>query len=227
MSLSYTVQISKFSIIQELPNAWKNNDYKELLEAMDFGDTTEVDSADLKEMCMMSITDYEPEEAAKIVIDYQFKDRLNKGQKDNLSNEIIEEKLWEEYADLSMHEEFFNVTELLYNSFKGKFPHPEAIKFEVHITAKKNADLNIFESNCEAHIIRLLAKGMPENTLINRLFKKEVDGEDFDEAKDIIWQIKKIDSKPNITSFEVISSKYWFQDLRFIDTFNSSLTIDN
>ena len=43
-------------------------------------------------------------------------------QIDNLSNEILEEKLWEEYADLSLHEEFFAVHQLLYDAFEGTAP---------------------------------------------------------------------------------------------------------
>lgn len=223
MKTTYKVSISKYSTIQELPNAWTNKHYLDLLDAIEFGDTSDIVPQELKDMCMMAITDNEPDEAAKIVLDFIFKDRLNEGQKENLSHEMIEEKIWEEYADLSMHEEFFNVGQFLYQAFNGKFPNPDAVKFQIAITGKNANDLKILEEEGnEAVIIRLLANGMPDNTILNRLFKDELEGESFPEAKDIIWQIKKLGIEANTITFEAISSTYWFQDLKFTDTFDAT-----
>jgi len=222
MKSIFDVNISKFATIQELPNAWNDQKYLELLEEMEFGDTSEIALSDLKEMCMMAITDHEPDEAAKILLDYVFKDRLKEGQKVNLAHEIIEEKLWEEYADLSLHEEFFNVGQFLYQAYNGKFPHPEAVKFQVIITAKNANEFAVFDGESEAALLRLLAKGMPDNTLINRLFETQLEGETFKEAKDIIWQLKKMDVEGKSISFEVISSSYWFHDLKFVTSFEAT-----
>ena len=133
MKNSFRVKRLAFQIIQELPHSWTNNQYKELLEVMEYSDISEISTEDLEEMCLMSLNDFEPEEAAKIVLQYVFSNRLKNGQILNLSNEMLEEKMWEEYADLSMHEEFFNVNQLLYRAFGGQFPNPEAVKFQVSI----------------------------------------------------------------------------------------------
>ncbi|MGB5418643.1 hypothetical protein [Algibacter sp.] len=219
MNTQFNGEILNFATIEVLPNAWNDKKYLELLEVLEYGDTSEIDLNDLKDMCMMALTDLEPDEAAKIMLDYVFKDRLNDGQKDNLSHEMLEEKIWEEYADLSMHEEFFNVTQLLYQAYNGKFPHPEAVKFEVKISSKKPEDFSIFKTSTEATLLRFLVKGMPSNTLINRLFNDEIKGESFSQAKDIIWQYKKVSEDKNTMVFEVISSIYWFHDLKFSEPF--------
>ena len=221
MKTLFNVEILKFATIQELPNAWSNQNYLDILDVLDYGDTSEINPNELKEMCLMAITDNAPDEAAKIVLDYIFKDRLNEGQKDNLSHEMEEEKIWEEYADLSMHEEFFNATQFLYQAYNGKFPHPEAVQFTVNISGKKVEDLDVFKDNTEATLLRLIVKGMPENTLINRLFNDEIEGESFPQAKDIIWQLKKTASEGNNVTFEVISSTYWFHDLKFAEPFEA------
>jgi len=227
MKTLFNVAISNFKTIEELPNAWSKQDYLNLLELLEFGDTTDIAPEELKDMCLMALSDNEPDEAAKITLDYIFKDRLNAGQKDNLSHEMIDEKIWEEYADLSMHEEFFNATQLLYQAFNGKFPHPIAVKFNVTIKAKKAEDLTVLNKDTEAVLLRLLVKGMPENTLINRLFKDEVEGESsFPAAKDIIWQFKKIDGSEDTVNLEIISSTYWFNDLKFTDTFEAETHAD-
>lgn len=226
MKHSFTVEPIKFSTIQELPNAWSNQNYKELLEKMDFDGIPEIPENELKDMCLMSLTDNEPEDAAKIVLEYLFKERLNSGQIENLSNEMLDERLWEEYADLSLHEEFFNATQLLYEAFNGKFPHPEAVRFQVKVTPKKSDDLTIFNENIETGLIRLLVKGMPDNTLINRLFDEQLEDGDFREAKDIIWQLKKTEETSSSTVFDVISSEYWFKDFKYMEPFEAEILED-
>jgi hypothetical protein len=219
--MMFTVEPQKFTTISELPNAWNDQNYKELLEQMDFDDISGIAANELKEMCMMSLTDNEPAEAAKIVLEYLFSERLTPGQIDNLSNEMLDEMMWEEYADLSLHEEFFNATQFLYEAFNGKFPHPEAVRFQVKVTANKEEDLEILKRHPEAPLIRLLVNGMPRNTLINRLFEDQLSGEEFKEAKDILWQLKMQPEGTNAILFDIISSEYWFRDFKYVEDFEA------
>ncbi len=226
MKNSFKVKRLAFQTIQELPDSWTDNHYKDLLAAMEYSDIPEIATGDLEEMCLMSLNDYEPEEAAKIVLEYVFKDRLKKGQILNLSNEILEDKMWEEYADLAMHEDFFNVNQLLFQAFSGQFPQPEAVQFQVSIKANEQNDISIFEDYPEATLIRLLVASMPENTLIFRLFEEQVVGHEFKDAKDIIWQLKTEKISENELIFDVISSSYWFYDFKFVDAFEAETHAD-
>ena len=214
MKSQFKVERLNFKTIQELPNSWSDQDYKLLLEIMDYGDAANLAPEELREMCLMSLTDNEPEDAAKIVLAYVFKDRLNKGQIENLSNEMLEEKIWEEYADLSLHEEFFNINQLLYEAYNGKFPQPDAVRFQVKVTTGQKDGLLVFEDFLEAPLIRLLVGGMPQNTLIFRLFEEQIDGEEFKDAKDIIWQLKSKKNGDQEIIFDIISSTYWFHDFK-------------
>ena len=222
----FNVEVIKFSTINELPNAWSPSDYRELLTIMDYGDVSDITPEDLKETCMILLSENEPEEAASIVLNYVFQNQLNAGQIANLSNEIQEEKMWEEYADLALHEPFFNVTQLLYETYNGKFPNPEAVQIKLKISAKKSEDLLVFESQTEAPFIRLLVKGMPHNTLINRLFDEQLESEHFEEAKNIIWQLEKEQKDNNTMLFTIISSPYWFKDLKYMEPFEASTYAD-
>jgi len=219
MNTLYTVELQDFETILTLPNYWDKAKYKELLEVMDYGDTSEIADADLKDMCYMSIADNEPEEAARLILGHIFKDRLNEGQIDNLSNEMREEKMWEEYAEIGYHEDFFNTGQILYDAFNGKFPHPEAVEFTAKISGKNLADLLIDNKFSEAALIRLFSQGMPENTLINRLFNDQITGNSFEEAKNIIWQLETKKESDNSALVTVISSKYFFQDLKYVESF--------
>ncbi|MBT8307507.1 MAG: hypothetical protein KJN85_11270 [Maribacter sp.] len=226
MKVFFKVEKLQFVSIQELPNSWTNQNYLDLLDLMDYDETSALAPKELKEMCLMSLSDNDPEAAAKIVLEYIFKNRLSKGQIDNLSNEILDEKMWEEYADLSMHEEFFNVTQLLYQAFNGIFPHPRAVMFRVKVTAISKEDLSVFNIFPEAPLIRLLVAGLSENTLIFRLFEEQVDGHEFLDAKDIIWQLTADKKAENELIFNVISSSYWFHDLKYITSYKGETHAD-
>ena len=221
----FSIHPTSFKVINELPNAWSNTDYQKLLEIMDYGDTSGLNPNELKEMCLLSISDNGPEEAAKLILEYIFKDRLNAGQRDNISNEMVEEKIWEEYADLSMHEEFFNATQILFDAYNGKFPHPEAVVMQIEFTAKNPKSIAVFESEIEANLIRLITSGMPENTLIKRLFDDQLNGEEFPDAKDIIWQYKKTATEGDKLVYEIISSTYWFHDFKYIEEYEAELKV--
>ncbi|WP_432411721.1 hypothetical protein [Rasiella sp. SM2506] len=226
MKNTYTVEILDFDTIDILPNAWNDQNYIDLLNALDFGDISALKPSELKEMTMMALADNELNEAAKVLLDYIFEERLNEGQKDNLTYEMQDEKMWEEYAEISMHEEFFNIGQLLYQSYNGKFPHPDAAQFQLKISAKKKTDLEIFNTETETNLMRLMTQGMPPNTLINRLYKEELQGEDFEEAENIIWQLKEVATEENSITFDVISSMYWFHDLKFVEGFEAILEVE-
>lgn len=226
MKTSFKVEKLKFVSIEELPNSWCNQNYSDLLDLMDFEDISELEPEELKEFCLMSLAGNEPEDAAKIVLTYIFKNRLSKGQIDNLSNEMLDEKMWEEYADISMHEDFFNINQLLYQAYNGKFPNPKAVMVQVRVAAKSKEDLSIFNNFPEASLIRLLVRGLPDSTLIYRLFEEQIEGFKFKDAKDIIWQlaIEKIDER--VLVFNIISSSYWFHDFKYVSTFEGATNAD-
>ncbi len=226
MKANLKIELKSFKTIEVLPNSWTNDDYRTIMSLLDFGDTASVQPSELKEMCFMCLADEAPEKSASVLLDYIFNDRLNSGQKDNLSFEMQSENMWEEYAELSMHEEFFNIGQLLYQAYNGKFPHPEAAQFSINIAASNGDSLDAFDERIEENLLRILVQGMPENTLLKRLFTSELENGDFDEAKNIIWQYTKEEGSGNSLDFEIISSLYFFHDLKFANDFEGTLEIE-
>lgn len=222
----FEVEIVSFNAISELPDSWTNADYLSLLSKMDYANPEEIKLSELKEMCMMSLTDFEPKEAAEIVLEYLTSEELTKGQIENLAHEIQTEKLWEENPKLVLHPDFFKATQLLHDAFNGKFPKTEAVQFQVKITAAAAGDLEIFKADPEAPIVRLLAPGMSDRALINRLFGDQLEGTSFPEAKDMLWQLKTIKSEANEITFEIVSSAYWFDDIKYADKYSASAHAD-
>lgn len=223
---SFTVKCLSFETIQELPNSWPEKNFKELLNLMPDKSPSVPSQIGLKETVLASLNTYDHEEAAKIILDYVFANRLTKGQILSISNEMLEEKCWEEHPDLSMHKELFMVNQLLYQAFSGQFPYPDAVQFQVSIKANELHGISIFDDNPEATLIRLLVAAMPDDNLILRLFEEQIAGTMFNDAKDVIWQLKSKKTSENELIFDIVSSSYWFQDFEFIDVFEAETHAD-
>jgi hypothetical protein len=219
---SFKVEILSFNTIHELPGSWETTDYLALLNSMDYANPEEIKESELKEMCLMALTDYEPAESAKIVLDYVIQDRLTDGQIENLSHEILTEKLWEEYPELSLHPDLFRATQLLYQAYNGKFPRTEAVQFQMKITG----DTSVFEESAEAPVVRLLAAGMSDHSLIHRLFADQVAGTTFREAESILWQLNTITSEADSVTYEVVSSSYWLDEIKYADSYEAESHAD-
>ena len=223
---NFTVERLSFQHLAELPTAWKNADYKALLAKMDYDNPDEIAAAELKAMCQMSLTDLEPAEAAKLVLDYLFADELKEGQIDQLAHQLQTEKLWEENPRLELHEGFFNATQLLYEAYNGMFPHPQAVEFKVKVTAADPADLAVFDEQPAAALLRLLAPGLSDSALLNRLFGEQLAGPAFAEAPHILWQATPGEQTATSVVFDVIGSDYWLEDFKYADTYDAPTHAD-
>ena len=222
----FTVERLSFTSLNELPNSWQNSDYKELLKKMSYDNPDEINAAELKDMCLMSFTDLEPREAAEIVLTYLFPEQLNAGQIENLAHQMLTEKLWEENPELPLHQGFYQATQLLHTAFNGTFPRTQAVEFQVKCTAENPADLAIFADEPAAPLLRLLALGLPDNALLNRLFSTQVAGPVFEEAKAILWELKTVEQTDASITFDVMSSTSWLEEFKYADTYQATTHAD-
>lgn len=223
---NFTVERLSFDSLTELPNSWQNQDYKDLLRETGYDNPDEIEPAELKAMCLMSLTDLEPTEAAQLVLGYLFSEQLNSGQIENLAHQMLTEKLWEENPELSQHQGFYKATQLLYEAYNGKFPRAEAVQFQVQLTAEDAESVSLFEAQPEAPLLRLLAQGMPDNTLLKRLFGEQLAGTSFPEAKDIVWQLRTVKQEASSITLEVVSSAYWLDDFKYADSYEATTQAD-
>jgi hypothetical protein len=219
----FEVEILSFEAINELPGSWSDDDYLALLSKMDYENPEEIKTSELKEMCMMSLTDFEPNEAAEITLDFLAADVLSRGQIENLAHQMVTEKLWEENPKLELHKMFFKATQLLHDAFNGTFPRTEAVQFQIRIIG----DTLIFEGNPYPVIVRILAQGMSDRSLVNRLFGDQLQGTKFEEARDMIWELNEIESSSEAITYNIISSSYWFDDIKYADKYTASSHADS
>ncbi|MDP5092337.1 MAG: hypothetical protein NWQ17_03455 [Polaribacter sp.] len=206
--MKYAIKIHKISTVDELPNAWNLEDFKALLEKFDFPDAQSTDLKELQELLFMAITDYETNEAAAIVLDYKLSEHLTEGQIDQLSHEMLLDKVSEEYPKIELHKDLFNVNQLLYKAYNGKFHNTKATIVDFEITPLTNAD----EEITKEIVLKCFAKNLDSHSLILRLFSDQLNAvEAFEEANDVIWELHKKD-----TSYKMITSDYWISKDEFL-----------
>ena len=222
----FTVERLSFNSLTELPNSWQNKDYRALLEKMSYENSEAISEAEVKEMCLMSFTDVEPRAAAEIVLGYLFAEQLSEGQLENLAHQMLTEKLWEENPELALHPGFYKATELLHTAYNGTFPRAQAVQLQVKCTAADPADLALFAATPAAPLLRLLAPGLPDNALLNRLFTAQLAGSEFPEAELILWELTTTATDNNSVVFEVISSAYWLDDFKYADVYEATTHAD-
>ncbi len=83
--MKYTIKIISAFTVSDIPAYWTNQDYIQLLEKFNYPDADKAEKETLEELLLMAITDYEPNEAAAIILEYKLADKLNDGQIQQIS----------------------------------------------------------------------------------------------------------------------------------------------
>lgn len=227
MNNSFHVEVLQFSNLQEIDGAWKGSDFAALLDAMEFSDHSQSGEDELREMCLMSLQDQEPEEAAYLVLKHVVGNDLREGQLRNMSHEMLTEKLWEEYVDPSFHERLFNVGSVVYAAMPQTFPKTDAVRVTLKVIAADTASRELLTpSPSEALLVRLLADGMEDNAVLQRLYGEQLSGKSFPNADEIVWIVNVQFEGADVIMIEVISSGYWLEALERTKSYSSNAYAD-
>lgn len=221
MQSKFTVQIETFNKINKIQNAWSNEDYLALMAIMDLDEGLDsMDSTELREMCMMSLNDLEPHEAANVVLTHLFTEE-SKGKIEQLSHDMADDRLWEEYSNCLYHEGFFSAYALLREAFNGIFAQPTGVEITFNVNAKQIEDMSIFDTSLYPSVVRLLASGQDEDALINRLFEEQIQGEKFPQAQGIVWRLEQLADNGLTRQFSFVGSYFWFEKFKNITDFDA------
>ncbi len=228
MPNNFHVRVLDFANIEEIAGARTDQDFAGLLEAMNYGDQSGMGEDERHEMCLLSLQDMDPGEAAYVVLKHDMGDVLRDGQLRNAANEMRDEKLWEEYADTALHERMFNAGSLLYAAFPSLFPEPDAVRVELEISAANaSARALLTPAPNESFLVRLLADGMDDHAILHRFYGDELKGRSFPNADEVVWIVRTESTGENSMKLEVISSGYWLDALDGVDQYESTAYADD
>ncbi|RXJ49471.1 hypothetical protein [Gelidibacter gilvus] len=213
--MKYHMVINSVNTVEEFKDAWTNADYIELLDRFGFPDGDKSKPEDLEELLFMAISDFEGPEAAAILLDYKLSEHLTEGQIEQMSHDMVLDKISEEYSDISLHHELFNINQLLFKAYNGTFPSAKATIVEFEITPNKDVSKEV--------ILKVLDKTLANSNIIKRLYSEQLAGnEAFDESEDIVWELKATGDNGYIMT----TSEYWISRDEFKDAeFDAEISI--
>lgn len=201
--MKFKIEITNIETVEEIDHYWTKQDYINLLEKFEYPDAGAAEIETLRELLFMAITDFEPRDAAIIVLGYKLSGVLTEGQIQQISIDMLIDKVCEEYREISFHATLFHINQLLFHAFNGKFPNSKATILECAILSIEGQ--NSVELSKE-NVLKLFSNGLSERNIIKRLFHVTLDeNNNFTEAEDILWDLKTTDN----VNYKLITSEYW------------------
>jgi hypothetical protein len=224
----YVAQVMEYEEIHEMPGAWMAKDFLGLLDHIEYDDAASIPPEELKDMACLALTDFEVEEAAIKILEFRFGETLSKGQRQNLAEELKEDRLWEEYSDIEMHEELFNVGCLLNWAFPKHFSTPDIVKLTIKVIALNKESASNLLKPTTSFLSRLLNDGMEGNNIMARLFGANIKSNHFPESEHIIWKFEESGSASdaNSNTFTIYTSFNWVAKLKGVEDFESTAFSD-
>ena len=200
--MNYQVEIKNIDTVNEVEGYWSDEDLIQLLGKFNYPDGATAEKSSLPELLEMAISDYEPNEAAAIVLDYKLGDQLSQGQIEQISNNMLIDKVCEEYPEIHMQGTLFNVNQLLFKAYNGKFPNAKASVVHFSMTPTDGEIQKLTSQN----ILKLLNNGLSDRNLIKRLFESQISQNiPFPEAESIIWELTTEDD----VNYNLVTSENW------------------
>lgn len=195
--------IEKVSSLTEIPNYWTKEDYFALLKEFDLPVANTLSEAEYIEYLQMAVSELEPNKAAQVLLTYKLSESLTENQIDQISNDMLIDKISEEYPEINLHCDLFSINQLLYKLYNGKFPNAKAISIKVLVEIDGYDEVLTKEE-----IVKYLMEMVSERNVIKRLFGDKLKHNvPFEEANDIIWKLEN-----NNNHYNIYTSEYWIAD---------------
>jgi len=197
------VEFLKMTTQNEIPNYWNLQNYKELLSLFNFDDIQSVKDENLIEYLKMSIAETEPNEAAEILLTYQLSESLSPGQIKQISNDMLIDKVCEEYPEIDLHFPLYQINQFLYHAYNGKFPNCQCTFLEMSLIPEDGQNIPMDSEQ----FLRIIAHGLKESAIIQRLYSEKLEDPvlDFPDGSHVLWKIVPHDG----FKYTVITSEYW------------------
>ncbi|MGM0934687.1 MAG: hypothetical protein ACQEWD_14720 [Bacteroidota bacterium] len=216
--MKYKIEVEDVRTVDEITEYWTNDDYIQLLGKFDYPDAEDTGTESLRELLFMAISDFEPSEAAKVVLAYKLGEYLSEGQIDQISNDMLDDTVCEEYPEMELQAALFHVNQLLFKAYNGKFPSSSATIIQCFISPLEENNETVLTKEM---VLKLFNDGLSDRNIVKRLFEEQLKGNaDFPEAENIIWDLQnpeknkyRITTSGNLIKKEEVISTVWESEI--------------
>ncbi|MGB5810527.1 MAG: hypothetical protein WBG86_08360 [Polyangiales bacterium] len=214
MKASFRLTIDEHVAVEELPGAWTDGGYREILERLEISGADSVPAEELLDMCVMALQDLEPLQASELVLDVCLRGILKEGQIRNAAHDLREEALWENYPELRAHEPLFRGAWLVSSAFPRDFGTPRIARVEARVAPlNEPAHKRVLQSLNEVDVLRLLAGVMDSSSILLRMFGTQLAGGAFSEAESLLWTLDQARRDNGELGLVVHASRYMLRGL--------------
>jgi hypothetical protein len=173
-------------------------------------------------MLTMALDEKGIQDAGEAVFKYIMKDDMKDGQIQNCIHKMQEENLWEYYSEIDLHSKMFNVSWMLHQTFKGTYTKPDCLEITLDVSGTPEA-LSFLKVNLnKGNLLRLIASGLDEHFIINRLYADQLKGDRFEDAEGIVWDLSIKEGAESL-QINFISSQYWMKEMEDVQSLTASL----
>lgn len=211
--MKYRVHIERIETITELPDYWTEADLRALLGALSVDDADALPAAELRDYLALALDDVEPAEGAAVVLRYKIaEDELSDGQLEQVSHDMLDDKVVEEYPEIALHERLWHCNQLLRRAYNGKFPNTEASVITLTCAPSGKTAAASVAAPDEAAMLQILSAGLKPHAVLPRLLEGQLSGaEPFPTAAYILWALKPTGEH----AYEILTSDYWLSEEDF------------
>tara|TARA_R110002033_G_scaffold141955_2_gene180438 strand:+ start:399 stop:1103 length:705 start_codon:yes stop_codon:yes gene_type:complete len=201
--MNYQITIKSIDTVNEVEGYWSDDDFIQLLGKFNYPDGATAEKKNLPELLAMAISDYEPNEAAEIVLAYKLSEELNEGQIQQISHNMLIDKVCEEYPEIHLQGRMYHINQLLFKAYNGKFPNAKASVVQFSMSPIDADEVKILTKE---NVLKLLNNGLSDRNLIKRLFEDQMTQNiAFPEAEGIVWELNTVDNK----NYTLVTSENW------------------
>ena len=212
MRIKCNVQVISKKTIYEIPNAWTGNDYRSIMAQL--GLNQKVEFSEVEEMAINALADQDHKVSAALLLNYKLKDHLTKDQIQNLSYDMMKVNISEEYPDIFIQHELFNINQLLHKVYKDRFLKNKAI--ELILTLKLDQISYMRDEDWINNIIlKALSPELGDHLEKLRMNEDEINSRDrISLASGIFWKTEICKAMDGCFDIRLFSSRYWLGNVQ-------------
>jgi hypothetical protein len=226
MPNSYQVTIISISEIHSLTGAWDSNSLRALLELAEADDLGDIAEADLLDISLMVLQDLGNQKAGELVLEAVFGDKMRPGVRQNLVDDLQDAEPWNDFAEIDQQRGIFVAVCLLHKAFPARYGTPDALELRVNILPLGSAGASALNRPQAAWLLRILACGMDEQSIVHRLYDAELQDGEFADAKGLIWDCEPVEDPASANTsrtFDVTASSQLFNTLSAHQSFKAEV----
>ena len=224
MPNAYQVSILAINEVHSLVGTWDNDLLRKLLELAEADDLGDIADGDLLDMSLMVLQDLGNQKAGELVLEVVFGNSMRPGVRQNLVDDLQDAEPWSDFAEISQQRGIFIAVCLLHKAFPTRYSTPDAIKLRVRIQPLSNSPAAALTTPRADWMIRLLAHGMSEHSIVHRLYSAELKTGEFRDAAGLIWDCEPVDERPGTDTsrtFDITASSQLFNTLTARQSFTA------